>query len=251
MRVDDRIENQIELIEVPSDDRSHLGRESLRIPPLRVEAVLDVHAVDKRAVGGMGHGKKRTELEAVDFPAEILVATVQRQIQPAFKPVGDAVRPLGDAVQRFVRRDGPWKGRFFDAVRSEVVVPGQVEDANRCKLPGVDLDLVALGKRDRRRAGKRDTQRPPAGDGVSRDESAHGLAVIVTRRSIANPKGVPAKPLRSSHSRESFRGPTHPPSAQHPPKHQPKTDQHGQERRAEEQKRPRQDGLRFDSRFER
>src|SRR5262245_15923875 len=148
LRIDNRVDDHIPLIEVPADDRPDLRCKALRIPPFRVEAVLDVHAVNEGPVSSMRYSKQRTELESVDFPPEVFVTAVQRQVQPALKPVGDAVRPLSDTVPGFVGCDGTRKGWLLEATRGVVVVPGQIEDADGGKVSGIDLNFIGLCERD-------------------------------------------------------------------------------------------------------
>src|SRR6476619_6250275 len=96
----------------------------------------------------MRYSEQCAELESVDLPPEVFVTAVQRQVQPALKPVGDAVRPLSDTVPGFVRCDGTWKGWLLDAIRGVVVMPGQIENADGGKVSGVDLNFVGLCERD-------------------------------------------------------------------------------------------------------
>ena len=65
---------------MPADNRPDLGREALVVPMLRVIAVLEVRAIKKRAVIGMRDSEQRAQLESVNFPTEMIVATVERQI---------------------------------------------------------------------------------------------------------------------------------------------------------------------------
>ena len=109
-----------------------------------VVAQFEVYPVQERAVARVWNGEESAELEAVELPARVLVPAVERQVQPGLEPVGHAEGKLRHAVERLVGDDPAWKRRGRQALRREVVVPRQIEDAGGGKAAIVDLDFVGL-----------------------------------------------------------------------------------------------------------
>src|SRR6266852_1146800 len=79
------------------------------VPVLRIDAELEVHAVDEPPIRSVRHREQFADLEPVDLRAEVLVGAVKRQVQSLLEPGRNPVRPLGDAVERFVGHDGTRK----------------------------------------------------------------------------------------------------------------------------------------------
>src|SRR5207247_5515511 len=147
-RVDDRIDDDVDRLQVPAHDRSNLRGVALLVPMLRIDAEFEIGAVEKPAVVGVWHGEERAELETVECSAVvILVDAVQGHVQAGLEPARDAVRPFGDAIQRLIRDDRAGKCRRLHAARSEIIVHREVQDAPGSQSSVVHLNLVALSAR--------------------------------------------------------------------------------------------------------
>ena len=146
-RVQDRVDEDIDRPQMPPDDRADLRREPPLVPPFRVDAELEVRAVDELSCIRVGDGKQCSQLEAVEAPAAVVVVAVERQVKTGLEPVRHAQRPFRDAVQRVVGDDRSRERRDLDPGGRVVVVPGQIEGPDRREPAIVDLDLVCLRER--------------------------------------------------------------------------------------------------------
>ena len=66
-RIEDRIDENIPLAEMPADDRPDFRGEAGWVPMFLVEAELEIDAINEGPVGGIRDRKERAQLEAVIF----------------------------------------------------------------------------------------------------------------------------------------------------------------------------------------
>ena len=70
--VQNRIEDDVRAVEVPSDDRPDFGSKSFLVPLLRVVAEFEIRSVKEFAIVRFRHGKQRAQLKAIQRGALIL-----------------------------------------------------------------------------------------------------------------------------------------------------------------------------------
>src|SRR5579864_8220336 len=80
--VQNRINDDVDGMQVQSDDRSNLRGEAPGIPLSGIDAEFEIHAIEKRGVGRFWLYEQRAQLEPVERPAQVLRVTVQRQVEP-------------------------------------------------------------------------------------------------------------------------------------------------------------------------
>src|SRR5256714_11761517 len=78
--VENRIDDDVHRMQVPTDDRSNLRGEARRVPMLGVVAEFEIHAVEESPIIGMRHREQQAQLHAIKHRAAMsgaLAATVQ------------------------------------------------------------------------------------------------------------------------------------------------------------------------------
>src|SRR5438105_14712770 len=119
--VENRIDDDVHGMEVPTDDRSNLRGEARRVPMPGVEAEFEIHAVEESPIIRTRYREQQTQLQAVKHRAAMsgsLADTVQGQIQSRLEPRAHAVGPFGHAVERPVGYQGAGKCRGRQTFRT-------------------------------------------------------------------------------------------------------------------------------------
>jgi Transposase len=80
---ENRFHDDVPRLRVPADDRPDFRCKALLVPSMRVDAELEVRAVEEPAVVGMGHGEQRSQLESVDPPPAFLSCMYSGRYSPA------------------------------------------------------------------------------------------------------------------------------------------------------------------------
>src|SRR5207247_3446208 len=106
-RVDDRIDDDVDRLQVPAHDRSNLRGVALLVPMLRIDAEFEIGAEENPPLVRVWHGEERAELETVECSAVvILVDAVQGHVQAGLEPARDAVRQFGEPLPSLSQDDG-------------------------------------------------------------------------------------------------------------------------------------------------
>src|SRR5207344_781814 len=82
-RVENRIDDQIPGMEVPTYDRSHFRRKAILVPMVGVDTELEIGAVEECPIVGVRHGKQRAQLESSRPPFPSLPALYNGMYSPA------------------------------------------------------------------------------------------------------------------------------------------------------------------------
>src|SRR5215472_15674210 len=82
--VEDRIENKIQLTEMPAEDRADLGCITVGIPMARVVAELEIDSIEEGPLRRIRRNKQRPQFESVQDWSEIAGDGIERQIKPGF-----------------------------------------------------------------------------------------------------------------------------------------------------------------------
>jgi len=150
--VEDRVGNEIDLVEMEAEDGPNLGSEPIGVPIAGVVTEFKIASVKQCALVVLWGDKEHPNFETVEGRAVTLGAAVERKIEARFQPVGYTVGPLCHAVEGMIRDDRARKTRRFEAIGREVIVPGQIEYADGCDRGVVDLDFVGLSENGERRS---------------------------------------------------------------------------------------------------
>src|SRR5436309_1748648 len=145
--VENRIDDDVHRRQVPTEDRSNLRGEALRIPMPGVVTEFEIYAVEERTIIRTRHGEQEAQLDAIEHRAAMSVSrtdTVEGQIESRLEPRRYAVGPFGHPIQRFVGQEGAGKCRGRQAIGSEIGVQREIELAPRRQSAIVHLDLVSL-----------------------------------------------------------------------------------------------------------
>src|SRR5262249_12870368 len=76
--IENRIDDDIHRLQMPSDDRPNFGCVPILVPMFRVVAEFEIRAIKELAIIGSGRRKQKTDLPSVDLRAEIFVDAIQR-----------------------------------------------------------------------------------------------------------------------------------------------------------------------------
>src|SRR5579863_4711382 len=147
--VEDRIDDEIELSQMPTDDWAYFLSVVVRIPMFGIIAEFEINAVEKGLLSGVRHDEQLPHLKSVQHWTEIAGVAVERQIQALLEPIRDAIGPFRHAVERMFGNEAAGKARASQPVKRVIVKDREIEHAQLCNLGIIDLDLIGLGKRRR------------------------------------------------------------------------------------------------------